>query len=307
MFIFFGKKLLYLIVTLFLVVSLTFFLMKAIPGDPFTDEKALPKEIHLALRKHYGLDDPLYQQYFRYISQAIQLNLGPSLKYHDRTVNSIIRESFPISAVLGLEALFFAFGIGIFLGVFAALKGNQWEDHFFMLFASIGISIPSFILATILQYFFAMKLGLFPVARWGSISQSILPAISLAAMPIAYIARLVRCNMLEVLKSEYIKTAQSKGLSRSRIILKHALKNTLAPLMPYFGQLSANILLGSFIIEKIFGIPGLGQWFVNSVNNLDYTMIVGITLFYSFILLLFLFLADIIQGILDPRIKVSYE
>ncbi len=305
--IFFGKKLLYLLLSLFFVVSLTFFLMKIIPGDPFTDEKALPKEIHAALRKHYGFDDPLYQQYIKYVRSAFTWNLGPSLKYRDRTVNDIIWESFPVSAILGLEALMIALTLGIGLGSYTALKLNAWQDQLFLWLASIGISIPSFILATLLQYVFAVKLELFPMARWGSFAQSILPAFSLAIFPIAFIARLVRNNMLEVLKSDYIKTARSKGLTKTRIMRKHILKNALAPLIPYFGQLTANILLGSFIIEKIFGIPGLGQWFVKSVTNRDYTTIVGITLFYSLILLLFLFLADIIHSLLDPRIKGLHE
>ncbi len=305
MLLFFGKKLLYILLTLFLVVSLTFLLMKVIPGDPFTDEKALPEEIHKALRKHYGFDDPLYEQYGRYLLSAFTFNFGPSLKYQDRTVNTIIRESFPVSAILGLEALLLALSLGISLGVLAALYQHKWQDHVFLFIASLGISIPSFILAALLQYTLAMQLGLFPVARWGTFAQSILPALSLAAMPIAYIARLVRSNMIEVLKSDYIKMARSKGLSKTHIVFKHALKNALSPLIPYFGQLTANILLGSFVIEKIFGIPGLGQWFVNSVNNRDYTLVMGVTLFYSFILLSLLLIADIIQSFLDPRLLYS--
>jgi oligopeptide transport system permease protein len=304
---FFGKKLFVLFLTLFFVVTLTFILMKTIPGDPFTDEKALPPEVHLALRKHYGLEDPLFTQYIIYLQSALKGDLGPSLKYQERTVNEIIAESFPVSAILGLEAVFIAMSMGILLGVFAAIKHNTWQEHLMMLVASIGISLPSFILAVLLQYFLAMKLGVFPVARWGTFSQSVLPALSLAIMPTAYITRLVRSNMLEILSSEYIKTAHSKGLSKTRIIFKHALKNSLSPIMPYFGQLCANILLGSFIIEKIFAIPGLGQWFVTSINNRDYTMIFGTTLFYSSILLILMFVADIIQGLLDPRVKGAYE
>ena len=216
---FYIRKFLYFLSTLFLVVSLVFFLMKALPGDPFTDEKALPKEIHTALRQHYGLEDPLYKQYVRYVWGAFTWNLGPSLAYKDRSVNSVIRESFPISAILGLEALLIAFSLGIALGVFTALKQYQWQDHLFMLFASLGISIPSFILAVFFQYVVATKLGLLPAARWGTVAQSILPAFSLAAMPIAYISRLVRCNMIATLKKEYIKTAQSKGLSKPKLFL----------------------------------------------------------------------------------------
>lgn len=303
MILFLVRKLVYLFIALFLIVSLTFFLMKAIPGDPFTDEKSLPKEIHAALRKHYGLDDPLLEQYVKYLWSSLTWNLGPSLKYQNRTINSIIQESFPVSAILGLEALIVALSIGICIGVLSAVKHNRWQDYVFILVTSIGISIPSFILAALLQYLLSIKFALLPVARWGTFTQSILPVLSLAAMPIAYIARLVRNNMIEVLKSPYIKTARSKGLSQGQIIFKHALKNSLSPLMPYFGQLTANILLGSFVIEKIFGIPGLGQWFVHSVNNRDYTMIIGTTLFYSMILLAFLFIADIIQGLMDPRIR----
>jgi len=300
---FFGKKFIFLSITLFIVTTLTFILMTAIPGDPFSDEKALPKEVHLALRKHYGLEEPLYVQYFKCVRSVFTWNLGPSLQYPDRTVNEIIQECFPISALLGIQALLLSMTIGAFLGVYAAIKHDQWQSFTTLLCACIGISIPSFILAAFLQYLLAIKAGFFPVARWGSFSQTILPALSLAAMPMASITRLVRANMLEVLRSDYIKTAASKGLSPTQIIFKHALKNSLAPLLPYFGQLSANILLGSFIIEKIYGIPGLGQWFVNSVNNRDYTMIMGSTVFYSFVLLFLLFLADMIHCALDPRIK----
>lgn len=299
------KKLYSLFISLFIVVSLTFILMHSIPGDPFTDERALPTKIHEALRNHYGLDDPLYDQYVKYLKSVFTLNLGPSLKYQHKSVNSVIKDNFPISALLGLEALFIAISLGVFFGVVAAIRNRSWQNYLFAILSSLGISIPSFILAVFLQYIFAMKLDFFPIARWGTISHTILPALSLAAVPAAYISRLVRCNMIETLKSDYIKTAISKGLPLSRIIFKHALKNSLSPLMPYFGQLSANILLGSFVIEKIFGIPGLGFWFVNSVNNRDYSMILGLTLFYSFILLFLLFIADVIHSFLDPRIRVN--
>lgn len=305
MIVFMGKKLLYLCMTLFCVVTLTFILMHTIPGDPFTDENALPKEIHEALRDHYGLNDPLLKQYATYVKSVITLDLGFSLKYKNKTVNSIIMKSFPISALLGMEAILLSLTFGISFGVLAALKHHQWQDKLFLVLTSFGISLPSFILAVLLQYLLAIKWGLFPIARWGTFTQSVLPAISLAAMPTAYIARMVKCNMSEVLKSDYIKTAYSKGLPEWKIIYRHALKNTLAPLMPYFAQFSANILLGSFVIEKIFGIPGLGQWFVNSVSSRDYTMIMGLTVFYSFILLTLLFAADVIHSFLDPRVRLN--
>ena len=295
------------LLALWVVVTVTFFLMKAIPGDPFTQEKALPKEILDSLYKHYKLDEPLYSQYGSYLKSILTWDLGPSFKYKARTVNEIIRSGFPISALLGLEAMVISICCGITLGSIAALKQNQWQDYLSMVVAVIGISVPSFILAAFLQYFLSIKLDLFPVARWGTFSQTVLPAISLAALPTAFIARLTRANMLEVLSMDYIKTARSKGLSNTTVIAKHALRNSLLPVISYLGMLTANILTGSFIIEKIFGIPGLGQWFINSITNRDYTVIMGITVFYSLLLLSAIFVVDLIYGWIDPRIKLGRE
>lgn len=298
-----SKKLFYLLISFFIIVSLTFFLMKAIPGDPFADEMSLPPEIMHALKEHYGLNDPWYKQYANYLKSVVTWDFGPSFKYKGRSVNAIIREGFPISAVLGLEALFLAVSMGVFLGSVAALYQNRWQDHIAMFIAVLGISIPSFILATLLQYLFALKLGLFPVARFTSFAHTILPAISLAALPTAFIARLTRSNMLEVLQQDFIKTAKAKGLPKWKIITNHALRNALLPIITYLGQLTVNILVGSFIIERIFGIPGLGQWFVMSVANRDYTAIMGTTVFYSILLLSSMFIVDIVYSLLDPRIQ----
>lgn len=289
---------------LFVIVTTTFFLMKAIPGDPFTQEKALPQEILDALYEHYKLNDPFYVQYGNYLKSVVTLDLGPSFKYKARSVNDIIISGFPISALLGLEAMFIAIVMGVSLGTLAALFQNQWQDWLAMFIAVLGISIPSFILASFLQYLLSIKLDLFPVARWGSFSQSVLPALSLAALPCAFIARLVRTSMVEVLHMDYIKTARSKGIKELRVMIKHALKNAMLPVVTYLGMLTANILTGSFIIEKIFGIPGLGGWFINSVTNRDYTVIMGITVFYSMILLLSIFLVDVIYVKIDPRMKM---
>lgn len=198
-----------------------------------------------------------------------------------------------------------AITFGIILGTIAALKQNRWQDYSAMIVAVIGISVPSFIFAAFLQYFLSIKLDLFPVARWGTIQQSILPAISLAALPTAFIARLTRANMMEVLSMDYIQTARAKGLSDFVVIVKHGLRNALLPIITYIGMLTANILTGSFIIEKIFGIPGLGQWFINSITNRDYTVIMGITVFYSIILLAAIFLVDLTYCWVDPRIKIG--
>ncbi len=299
------KRLSTTLLTLWVIITITFFLMKAIPGDPFTQEKALPKEILDSLYEYYKLNDPWYVQYGNYLKSVITWDLGPSFKYKSRTVNEIISSGFPVSAILGFEALLIALGCGITLGTLAALYKNKWVDYLSMCVAIIGISVPSFILAAFLQYLFAIKLDLFPVARWGTFEQTILPALSLAALPTAFIARLTRTSMCEVLSTDFIKMAHAKGLPSAFVIIRHALKNGLLPVMTYLGPLSANILTGSFIIEKIFGIPGLGQWFINSVTNRDYTVIMGVTVFYSLLLLTAIFFVDLFYCWLDPRIQFS--
>ncbi|MCP5470361.1 MAG: ABC transporter permease [Chlamydiales bacterium] len=293
------------LLALFVIITVTFFLMKAIPGDPFTQEKALPKEVLDSLYQHYGLNDPLMKQYGHYLISIAKWDLGPSFKYKTRTVNDIIKSGFPISMILGIEALLIALTVGIFLGSIAALKQNKWQDYGSMLVAVIGISVPSFILAAFLQYILAIKLDLFPVARWGTIQQSILPALSLAALPTAFIARLTRANMVEVLSKDYIKTARAKGASEGRVLFIHGLRNALLPVISYLGMLMANILTGSFVIEKVFGIPGLGQWFINSITNRDYPVIMGITIFYSCILLFAIFMVDVLYCWIDPRIRLT--
>lgn len=299
------KRFFTILLTLWVIATVTFFLMKAIPGDPFTQEKALPKEILDSLYEHYKLNDPWYLQYGNYLKSIITWDLGPSFKYKSRTVNDIIRSGFPVSAILGLEAIFIALSFGIFLGAIAAFRQNRWQDYSAMFFAVIGISVPSFILAAFLQYVLSIKLDLFPVARWGTFQQSILPAFSLAALPTAFIARLTRSTMIEILTTDYIKTARAKGLSELRVMIKHVLRNAFLPIITYLGMLTANILTGSFIIEKIFGIPGLGQWFINSITNRDYTVIMGITVFYSMLLLGSIFLVDLAYCWIDPRIKLE--
>lgn len=299
------KKACILFVSLFIVSTLTFFLMHAIPGDPFTQERAIPEEILKAMHKHYGLDQPLHIQYGRYLKGLFTLDLGPSFKYQGRTVNDIISEGFPISLMLGSEALLIALTFGLILGAIAALKYQQWQDHLAMLLSVVGISVPSFILATFLQYLLSMKLDLLPVARWGTFSQSILPALSLSALPMAFIARLTRANMIEVMQQDFIQTAKSKGLNSIQVLWKHVLRNALLPVVTYLGPLTAAVLTGSFAVEKIFGIPGLGQWFVLCITNRDYTVIMGTTVFYSALLMLAVFLVDILYCFIDPRIKIG--
>ncbi len=301
------KKLVILSASLLAVVLITFFLMHSIPGDPFTNEEAIPEEILTALNHHYGLDQPLHVQFGKYLANLLKGDLGPSFKYQGRTANEIISGSFPISITLGLEALLLSIGFGVALGSFAAFKRGDWQEQLTMLIAVLGISVPSFILATLLQYVFAMQLDWLPVARWGSFAQTILPALSIAALPTAIIARLTKSSMVEVLQQDYILTARSKGLKPFQVFFKHALRNALLPVVTYLGPLAANVLTGSIVIEKIFGIPGLGQWFVMSVSNRDYTIITSLTIFYSAVLMICVFIVDFVYSFLDPRIKVGLK
>jgi oligopeptide transport system permease protein len=299
------RRLIYMVLSLYLIVTATFFLMRLAPGNPFTSEKQLPPEIEAALNEHYGLDDPWYAQYGDYLLRIVQWDFGPSFKYKTRTVNDLINEGFPVSLALGAQAILIALALGLILGIIAALYHNKWQDYGAMIIAVLGISVPSFIMATVLQYFFAIKWGLLPVARWDSFMHTILPSLALAASPMAFIARLTRSSMLEVLANDYIRTAKSKGLSKSVITVKHAIRNALLPVVSYMGPLSAGIITGSFVIERIFGIPGLGSHFVTSISNRDYTVIMGVTVFYSIILLVSILLVDIAYGLVDPRIKIA--
>lgn len=297
------KKFAYLFFTLFTVVTFTFFLMKAIPGDPFIQEQTVPKEIIESLYNYYGLDKPLRVQYFKYIKGIATWNLGPSFKYEGRTINDIISDGFPISLTLGSIALASALFWGILWGSIAAFYKGRWQDHLAMALAVLGMSVPSFIMASFFQYLFAMKLSILPIARWGTFRHIILPALSLSAFPCAFIARLTRASMVEILEKEFVLTARSKGLSNLQIWKSHILKNSILPVVSYLGTLLASIITGSFVVEKIFGIPGLGCWFVNSVINRDYTIIMGLTIFYSTILMASNFIVDMIYLVLDPRIK----
>jgi oligopeptide transport system permease protein len=279
--------------------------MHAIPGSPFTTDEGVPEEIIRAMERHYHLDDPLLIQYKNYLKGLMSWDFGPSFKYQGRSATSIISDGLPVSLTLGAEALFLALSMGILLGSVAALKRNGWQDVSCMIAAVVGISVPSFIMATFLQYIFSMQLDLLPVARWGGISHAILPALALSAMPTAFLARLTRANMVEVLQQDFILTARSKGLNAWRILFKHVLRNTLIPIVTFIGPLTASVLTGSFVVERIFGIPGLGQWFVMSVQNRDYTVIMALTIFYSALLMLCVFIVDILYCLIDPRIKLD--
>ena len=293
------------VIVLLAIISITFLLMHAIPGGPFTAEKNIPALVLKNIEEHYKLNDPLWKQYFDYVRNLLSLDLGPSFKYAGRSVNDIIAESFPVSFELGMMSIAVAVFVGIPAGVAAALRQNQWPDYLIMLFATIGVSVPSFVLATILVYVLALQLGLFPAAMWSGAEYAVLPTLALAALPMAFIARLTRSSMLEVLAQDYIKTARAKGLPERTILYRHALKNALIPVVTYIGPMSAAVLTGSFIIESIFAIPGLGRHFVTSIYNRDYTVILGVTVFYSVLVISLNLLVDLIYPLLDPRIKLA--
>ena len=305
MFIYIIKRTGLAILVIWVVITLTFVLMHSIPGNPFAKEGRMPKAVFQNLQRHYNLDKPPHIQYFLYLKSLSRFDLGPSMKSQTMTVNDMIGKGFPVSAHLGIQALLVAITFGLILGISAALRHNKLQDHFCMVLSIIGISVPSFILATILINFVAVKWKLLPVATWKSWWHTILPTISLAMLPMAYIARLMRSSMLEVLNQDYIKTAKAKGLRRSTVILKHAIKNAILPVVTVLGIIATNLLTGSFIIEKIFGIPGMGEMFVKSISNRDYPAILGATVFYSALLTILTLVVDIAYKLIDPRIKVT--
>lgn len=279
--------------------------MRLAPGSPFASERRIPPALEQQMNEAYGLNDPIHKQYIEYVVNAFTFDFGPSFKFVGQEVTDIIFRSFPYSLVLGLEAMFIALGIGVLLGVIAAIRHNKFSDYIAMVIAVLGISVPSFIMASILQYVFAIKLEMFSVARMESFADTILPAVALATTPLAFIARLMRSSMLDVLNSDYIKTAKSKGMSQRVVTYKHGLRNAMLPVISYMGPLIASILTGSFIIETIFGIPGLGSEFVTSITNRDYTVIMGTTVFFGILLLFSVLIVDLIYGLIDPRIKLT--
>ncbi|MFD2444366.1 ABC transporter permease [Bacillus sp. CGMCC 1.16607] len=304
MFIF--KRLMAMIVTLWIIVTLTFFIMHYIPGDPFaTDAKALPEETLKNMRAKYNLDEPLPIQYILYLKNLVQLDLGPSIQSKTRDVNTLILEGFAPSAILGIQSLILAIIFGIGLGVMAALHHNRLLDYQSMFIAIIGISVPSFIFAPLLIKYVAVEWGLLPVASWGTWKHTLLPTLALAVGPLAIIARFVRTSMLEVLNQNYIKTAEAKGLTTFEIVWKHGIRNALIPVVSFIGPLFAAVITGTFVVEKIFAIPGIGKYFVDSIFNRDYPVILGTTIFYSVILIVTLFVIDICYRLIDPRIKLS--
>ncbi|MEH6996045.1 ABC transporter permease [Neobacillus drentensis] len=301
---YFIKRFIAMIITLWLIITGTFFLMHSVPGSPFNEERTTNEAIQKNLEAYYHLDEPLLVQYGNYLTALLHLDLGPSIKKSSQTVNEMLGRGFPVSFELGFYTLILAVISGITLGIIAALRHNGVIDYLSMSVAVLGISIPNFVMATFLIEQLAVNFPIFPVATWTSPKHMVLPTLALATGPMAIIARLTRTSMLEVLTQDYIRTAKAKGLSPVKIVFKHALRNALLPVVTVLGSLAASILTGTFVIEKIFAIPGMGKYFVDSINNRDFPVIMGTTVFYSAILILMLFLVDLAYGVLDPRIKL---
>ncbi|WP_188068163.1 ABC transporter permease [Brevibacillus brevis] len=300
------KRILMMVLTLWIIVTLTFSLMHMIPGDPFASESdQLPEQILLNLRAKYNLDEPLPMQYLLYLKSLVMLDLGPSIKSETRGVNDMIKDGFGASAMIGLQAVAVALFFGLLFGTIAALNRNTWIDYAAMVMAVLGIAVPSFIMAPLLINYLAIKWPLFPVATLASWKHSVLPSLALAFGPLAIITRYMRTSMIDVMNQNYIRTAEAKGIPTFLIVIKHGIRNAILPIVTFMGPLIAGLLTGTFVVEKIFAVPGIGKYFVDGIFNRDYPVILGTTVFYSAILVLIIFLIDLAYIFIDPRIKLS--
>jgi len=299
-----AVRLLGLIPTLLVLITIAFFLIRIAPGGPFDGEKVLPPEIRANLDANYHLDEPLLQQYFRYLGQIVTGDFGPSFQYKDWTVNELIARGFPVSATIGGLAMVLAFVLGTLIGTFAALRQNTAMDYSVMGVAMLGISIPNFVVAPLLVLGVAVYAGWLPAGGWDwSWQRMVLPVITLALPVVAYIARLTRGSMIEVLHSNYIRTARAKGLPESLVIRRHAFKPAILPVISYMGPATAALITGSVVIERIYSIPGLGSYFVQGALNRDYTLVLGVVIFYGVVIVVLNFIVDLLYAWLNPRIR----
>lgn len=300
------RRLVYMVVTLWLIVTFTFVLMKNLPGDPFgEDSQKMSIEQRQLLYAQYGLDQPVWKQYIKYMNNVLHGDLGVSFQFPTRKVTDIIHQAFPASLELGLWAIGIAIVVGLTLGIIASLNHNKGPDVAAMFTAVAGVSIPSFVLGPLLSYFVGVKLGWLPPGMWSGPEHRVLPAIALSFGTIAILARLMRTSMLDVLNQDYIKTARAKGLSQRVIVFRHTFRNAILPVITVLGPVFVGLITGTLIVEQIFVVPGLGKHFVQSISTNDYTMITGLTIFYAFILVVVLFITDILYGLIDPRIRMA--
>ena len=298
------KRLFLAVFTVFLVITITFFVMHAVPGGPFTSEKAVTPEVEAALKAKYGLDKPLFEQYVTYVGDAFTLNFGPSIKMRGRDVIDIIADGMKTSVKLGVSAAFIALVVGVILGSVAALRRNKFIDRIIMILTTAFVSMPSFIMGSFLLIIFAINLRILP-ANGTTAAGLILPIITLSLSPLSNITRLTRSSMLDVLGQDYIRTAKAKGVSKVKIIFGHALKNSLIPVITYFGPMLAYIVTGSLVVEQIFAVPGIGEKFVNSITNRDYPLIMGTTIVLAVLIVVMNLISDILYKVVDPRITLE--
>lgn len=303
------KRLAYAVLTLFFLVTITFFMMRALPGDPFIGDKTPSPEVLAAMHAKYGLDKPVVVQYLMYLGNVLRGDLGNSLTY-EKPVLDIIGDAFLTSADLGIRSILFALIAGVLLGAVAAIKRGTFVDSISMFIAMIGVSVPSFILAALLQFFLGLQLkkmgvNIFPVQGWGTFAHTILPSFALGLSSLATVSRLMRTSMLDVLSQDYIKTAKAKGLSQGKILWRHAVRNAIMPVVTIMGPTVAAVLTGSFVVESVFNIPGVGRYFVMSIKSSDYSMISGTTIFYGALLIACTLVVDLLYGVIDPRVKLE--
>ncbi|PVZ66339.1 oligopeptide ABC transporter permease OppB [Pelagibaculum spongiae] len=301
------KRLAIAIPTLFILVTLSFFLMQAAPGSPFTGDFNMPPEILANLQAKYHLNEPLWKQYLIYIWDLLQGDLGPSFKYKDYSVNELVAQSFPVSLTIGSLAFVLTVICGVSMGTLAALRQNTWVDYFVMTFAMLGVVLPSFVIAPVLVLVFSVSLQWLPAGGWndGSAANLVLPVIAMAIMYMASIARIMRSSMIETLNSNFIRTCHAKGLPRRYILLRHALKPALLPVVSFLGPAFVGIITGSVVIETVFGLPGIGQHFVNGALNRDYSLVLGLTIIIGALTILFTAIVDILYGLIDPKIRLK--
>lgn len=299
-----AKRIFAAVLSLFALITVVFFLVRLMPGEPFTSAK-LTAEVAANMEKYYGFDKPLILQYVQYLYNLLHGNFGYSMIYTNKTVNYIIGQTFPFSADLGIRALCMAVSIGLVLGIISARHRGTKIDFFCVMVAIIGTSMPDFIVGAILQYFFGIRWGLLPVAKYMGFKYTILPATSLAFYTLAQVSRIMRASMLEVVQQDYIKTAKAKGLSDFRITCKHQIRNAIMPVITILGPTVAAVLTGTFVIESIYAVPGMGKYYVESVSNNDYSMILGMTVFYGGFLILCNLIVDVLYGMVDPRVRIG--
>jgi len=298
------NRVLVAILTMFILATTTFFLLRLVPGDPFAGPRVIP-EIKERLRIHYGLDKPLAEQYLIYMGNILRGDFGYSLAKRGHRVNKVIKDAFPQSLDLGIRAMIMSIIFGLFFGIIAALNRGKPLDYLTVVLVLIGISVPSFVVAALLQYFFGVYLKILPVARYETFWHTLMPSFALSLGTMAALARYMRASMLEVITADYIKTARAKGLRKNQIVIRHQIRNALFPILTILGPAIAMVLTGSFIIESIFAIPGLGRHYVLAMQNLDYTLVMGLTLFFGFFLIVMNLLVDFTYGIIDPRVRYT--